>query len=209
MDANGPNNGAPDSPPRFAPLAAGIYPVPWGHPGHWPLIPDGRCGRMRTQKAQRIVAETDRDALLVWFADKGRQPSTSRDVYQRHVRRPLLWAAAEKQMAPSDLGPEELIEFLTFLRQPMPADRWITCDHRTYALGDHRWRPFAGSLSETTCRQAQSVLNDLFSFLADGRYLTVNPMPDNSSLRPRRRPGRSTTGVTAGLAVRVCADRVT
>lgn len=165
------------------PLTGGTYPIPWGHPAHWPLIPDGRCGRMRTQKAQRIVAPTDHGALLAWFADKGRQPSTSREVYQRHVRRLLLWSAVDRQLALSDLGVEELADFLVFLRQPMPAERWITVDHRTYALEDHRWRPFAGPLSATTCRQAQSVLNDLFTFLADVRYLTINPMPDHSPQR--------------------------
>lgn len=184
MNAKQSGNAADCALERLSSLVGGTYPIPWGHPSHWPLIPDGRCGRMRTQKAQRIVAETDRDALLAWLTDKGRQPSTSRDVYQRQVRRLLLWAAVEKQAALSDLSADALTEFLVFLRQPMPAERWITIDHRTYALEDHRWRPFAGPLSETTCKQAYSVLNDLFAFLGDVRYLTVNPMPRHSPQHP-------------------------
>lgn len=169
-------------------LRGGTYAIPWGHPCHWPLIPDGRCGRMRTQKAQRIVAANDRDALQAWFADKGVQPETSRDVYQRHVRRLLLWATVERQLALSDLTTADLLDFLTFLGQPAPAERWITPDHRTYALDDQRWRPFAGPLSPTTCRQACSVFNDLFTFLVDVRYLTINPMPTGGELDD---PGQS------------------
>jgi len=49
-------------------------------------------------------------------------------------------------------------------------DRLILIDGK-HARGDARWRPFHGTLSPPSIRQAMVILNVLFSWLVQAGYL--------------------------------------
>lgn len=142
----------------------------------------GRTGTNRSHGHRQIAADTDRDALLAWlarFADNANTQANSR----REAERLLLWAWVELGKPLSSLTHEDLLMYQRFLADPQPAERWVMPRGRKLPRNHPLWRPFAGTLSPASSRQALVVVNALFSWLVQAGYLAGNPL----SLARRRR----------------------
>lgn len=148
----------------------------------------GRGGTNRSRAGHRqISADTDRDALLAWLARHADSPSTLANS-RKEVERLLLWCLAELGKPLSSLTHEDLLLYGRFLANPQPTDRWVMADGRKLPRSHPGWRPFAGSLSEVSQRQAMVTINSLLSWLVQAGYLAGNPLSLSRQRRTRVAP---------------------
>jgi len=143
------------------------------------LIPFAIAGESGTNRArgipQQISADNDIDAVKAWlarFSDK----KTTFDTYRKEAERLLLWCTVQRGVALSSFTHEDWLAYRKFLQDPQPTSRWVSEDGRKLPRSDPRWRPFTGSLSDSSQRQAGVILNSLFSWLVGAGYLIGNPL---------------------------------
>lgn len=146
----------------------------------------GLHGSHRAPRARcRIPAEDDLQALQVWLGPEAereplpqRQPTTmprvrrplhTRRTYRKEAERLLLWAVLERNKPLSSLTPQDAQDYLSFLADPMPAERW--CSSQKHERGSPAWRPFNGPLSPVSVAHAARILRSLFRFLVDQAYV--------------------------------------
>jgi hypothetical protein len=84
----------------------------------------------------------------------------------------LLWAIVEQGRALSSLSAEDATAYRRFLRQPSPRLRWVG---PARPRSSPEWRPFIGALAPRSVAYALSVLNAMFRWLVEQRYLLANP----------------------------------
>ena len=169
-------------------------PVPTVGPLDRFLMPaelDGRGGHNRVPGAAQIAATDDRSAVLAWLANYADSPATLAS-YRKEVERLLLWCVLQHGKALSDLAHEDLLIYQRFLADPQPSARWVIRGGQRPARSSPDWRPFAGPLSTSSQRQASSVLNSLFGWLVEARYLRGNPLALSRRRRTQRTPSRVT-----------------
>lgn len=120
-----------------------------------------------------LQARDDREAILAWLATVSTSPHTQAS-YLKEADRLYRWAALQRGVPLSALTHEDLLAYATFLADPQPAARWVG---KQRAPRSHpAWRPFSGPLQPSSIRLALSVINALFSWLVEARYLAANPL---------------------------------
>lgn len=143
---------------------------------------DGSLGINRHHDS-KLDAKTDRAAIDAWLSVKaGDNPNTFR-AYRMQAERFLLWALFEKQKPLSSVVPEDCadyLQFLTALAGPKgpwswerPREEWI--GPKTNKRWHPDWKPFTGSMTTASRRQAIIILKGLFGFLVRTRYLKDDP----------------------------------
>lgn len=131
----------------------------------------GRHGSNRQMVAGAgIEAEDDRQALQAWISARSGSPHTAKQ-YEREAERFLLWCVLERGKALSDASAEDCRAYMDFIAN-VP-ERWIS--RRRVARLAPGWAPFMGPLSIASQRLALDVLNSLFTWLVQARYLASNP----------------------------------
>ncbi|MGF6289640.1 phage integrase family protein [Paraburkholderia youngii] len=151
-------------PPRDAGIA------PWERLQPAPDL-DGSHGRFRApRRACLLNARDDYAAVQAWLA-LHEAPHTAR-AYRREAERLMLWAIVERQQPLSSLSTDDAIAYRAFLRHPAPRARWTGPPQPRASV---EWRPFARSLSPRSAGYALAVLNALFRWLVEQRYLLGNP----------------------------------
>jgi integrase len=157
------------------------------------LVPgtvDGSTGTNRSTGNRQIAADNDVDAIKAWlarFLDK----QTTFDSYRKEAERLLLWSTIQIGKPLSSLTHEDWLAYQNFLLDPQPRARWVAGDGRKYPRPHPEWRPFAGSLSVASQRQAGVILNSMFSWLVNAGYLAGNPL--SLSRERKRRPAPRVT----------------
>jgi site-specific recombinase XerD len=132
---------------------------------------DGSAGTFRAPAATCMLdASNDYDAIYAWLS-LHESPATRR-TYRKEAERLILWAIVERSRALSSLTTEDALAYRAFLRRPTPHARWVG-PLRPRSSPD--WRPFAGALSARSTAHALSILNALFRWLIDQRYVLANP----------------------------------
>jgi site-specific recombinase XerD len=136
-----------------------------------PAEVDGTNGTMRAPREScALRAGNDYEAVQAWLS-MHEAPATQR-AYRKEAERLILWAIVERGCALSSLSTEDAVAYRAFLRSPTPRSRWVG-PPRPRAAPD--WRPFSGALSARSTAYALSVLNALFRWLIEQRYLLANP----------------------------------
>ncbi|SKC93228.1 phage integrase family protein [Paraburkholderia hospita] len=144
--------------------------VPWERLTPVPQL-DGSHGRFRApRRACLLNASDDYEAVQAWLA-LHEAPHTVR-AYRREAERLMLWAIVERHRALSSLTTDDAIAYRAFLRHPVPRARWTGPPRPRDAV---EWRPFAGGLSAHSSAYALAVLNALFRWLVEQRYVLGNP----------------------------------
>lgn len=153
-----------------------VAPTPASQVAPWELLRvpadlDGSTGQFRAPLATCILGvDNDYNAVQAWLA-LHETPAT-RKAYRKEAERLLLWAIVARGKALSSLTTRDATDYRAFLRAPSPQARWIG-PPRPRSAPD--WRPFAGALSARSVAQALAVLNALFRWLIEQRYLLANP----------------------------------
>lgn len=136
---------------------------------------DGASGRNRSASPGQLSARDDRSAVLAWLARYADSPATLSS-YRKEAERLLLWCWLQHGVALSSLTHEDLLTYQHFLADPQPTERWVMAPGQKPARSSLVWRPFAGPLSQSSQRQAMSILNAMFSWLVEAGYLAGNPL---------------------------------
>ncbi|AXK40296.1 integrase [Crenobacter cavernae] len=152
-----------------------------------PPAPDGlsvnKGSNRPAQDASSLQARDDREAIMAWLSRVADSEHT-RASYLKEADRLYRWAVFARGKLVSSLTHEDLELYRRFLANPQPAAVWVG----TRRVGRHHpdWRPFSGPLSESSVRQALTIVNSMFSWLVEARYLAANPL---SLARKRRGKG--------------------
>jgi site-specific recombinase XerD len=164
----------PDLMSKATELVVASWPVAEVSPWERLVIPislDGSDGELRAPaKGCTIKARTDLEAVNAWLARHETQTTTR--AYRKEVERLIVWAILERRKPLSSLMQEDAVAYRAFLRSPAPRDRWIG-PARPRSSPD--WRPFQGPLSPRSIGYSMSVINGLFRWLVEQRYLLANP----------------------------------
>lgn len=168
---------------------------------------DGSCGVLRAPTGTcALHAVNDFEAVNAWL-DLHESQSTHR-AYRKEAERLMLWATLERGLALSSLTAEDATAYRRFLRRPSPRAKWVGPSRpRT----DPDWKPFLGDLSARSVAYALSVLNALFRWLIEQRYLLVNPFSGVKARGGRRTApmdGKRAFSDGEWALVRVVADGI-
>lgn len=132
---------------------------------------DGSGGRNRAPKQTCVLAaDNDLAAIQAWL--QLHEAGATVRAYRKEAERLLLWAVIQLGKPLSSLTTEDAVAYRAFLRDPKPRARWVG-PVRARSAPD--WKPFAGELSPGSAAYALTVLNNLFRWLVDQRYLMANP----------------------------------
>ncbi len=133
---------------------------------------NGSHGKNRSHESSLLPAQHDMQAIELWLSRLDKESHTYR-AYRREAERILLWAIVDRGKAFSSLHTIDMSDYRRFLQDPQPVTQWIGPPKRK---GHTEWKPFTGTLSTRNTRYAENVLNALFTWLVDQRYLQINPM---------------------------------
>ncbi|BAO94093.1 phage integrase family protein [Caballeronia insecticola] len=132
---------------------------------------DGSAGTFRAPTATcTLDADNDYQAVQSWLSLQ--ESSATQRTYRKEAERLILWAIVERGRALSSLTTEDAVAYRTFLRRPTPHARWVG---PLRPRSSPNWRPFAGALSVRSTAHALSILNALFRWLIEQRYVLANP----------------------------------
>lgn len=152
----------------------------------FPALPpelNGNTGGNRAKTQSTILsAQDDRTAIASWIARSGDSDNTSAS-YIKEADRLYRWAVVARGKPLSSLTHEDMLLYERFLRNPLPADVWVS--KRRCGRDNPAWKPFAGPLSAASVRQAMIIINSMFSWMVEAGYLAGNPL----SLARRRKKG--------------------
>lgn len=136
-----------------------------------PELLDGSQGRYRAPARDCLLrANDDYDAINAWL--QLHESLATQRAYRKEAERLLLWALVEQGRALSSLSAEDATAYRRFLRQPSPRLRWVGPARPRSSV---EWRPFTGALAPRSVAYALSVLNAMFRWLVEQRYLLANP----------------------------------
>lgn len=116
-----------------------------------------------------ITAQTDGEAIGAWLSQYAGKANTFANC-RKEAERFLLWINHQGK-ALADVRHEDVMNYRTFLASPPRG--WVN-KHALSRLND-AWRPLRGPLSPASIRQAEVVLSRMFTWLAQARYLAINP----------------------------------
>ncbi|WP_458232260.1 phage integrase family protein [Roseateles sp. P5_E8] len=132
---------------------------------------DGSTGRFRAPASTcALNAKNDYEAVSAWL-ERHESAATQR-AYRKEAERLLLWAIVERGKPMSSLAAEDATAYRAFLRRPTPHMRWVG---PSKSRSSPDWRPFTGGLASKSVAYALTVLNSLFRWLTEQRYVTTNP----------------------------------
>ena len=132
---------------------------------------DGSRGTFRAPRAScALEATNDYQAVNAWLSLH--EAAATRRAYRKEAERLILWAIVERGRALSSLTTEDAIAYRAFLRHPSPRTRWVGAPQPRSLPA---WRPFAGDLSARSAAYGLSVLNALYRWLIEQRYVLANP----------------------------------
>ncbi len=149
---------------------------------------DGSRGTFRAPRGTcALTSNNDYEAIQTWLS-LHEAPATQK-AYRKEAERLILWAIVERGKALSSLTTEDAIAYRGFLRHPSPRARWVGA---AQPRSSPAWRPFAGDLSVRSVAYALSVLNALYRWLIEKRYILANPFA-GVKVRGSRPVGLDTT----------------
>lgn len=144
--------------------------VPW-ESLRLPHEVDGSEGSFRAPAGTcTIDASNDYAAVQTWLSLQ--ESVATQRTYRKEAERLILWAIVERGRALSSLTTDDAIIYRAFLRRPAPRERWVG-PLRPRSSPD--WRPFAGNLAVSSVAHALSIVNALFRWLIEQRYVLANP----------------------------------
>lgn len=150
-------------PPRFGMLPLERLALPS------PL--QGSDGIFRSRLPNTLEAQDDLQAIRRWLARYEERPATMRS-YRKEIERFLLWSVGVRRKPVSSTSSIDCQAYRAFL-QAVPAN-WIY--PHAVERSDPRWRPFRGTPSPASQKQALVILQTMFEGLRDAGYLVANPM---------------------------------
>jgi integrase/recombinase XerD len=117
-----------------------------------------------------VSAQTDSEIARAFLYHAELAPTTLKST-KTELGRFLLWCKVHNKTL-RELRVEDLTGYKEWLRDPQPADEWVSPTR--WPRADSRWRPFSGPLSDPSARQAFRVVKSLMTFATNAGYLRRN-----------------------------------
>lgn len=136
-------------------------------PALLPALPSAATGKLTR-------AGTDEEAIARWLL---RKKGHTQRAYRREAERFMMWLRW-RGLALSSLMDDDLIEYRTFLENPVPAGVWCGPAVRRRlpdGSANPAWKPFVAGLSKSAIRQAEIILGGLGGYLEAVGYLPRSP----------------------------------
>ncbi|MDN0082359.1 tyrosine-type recombinase/integrase [Crenobacter sp. SG2305] len=121
-----------------------------------------------TASGSLVAAHDDASAVSTWL-ERSTQSENTLQSYKRESERFLIWLRY-KNLRLAEVMLEDVLQFKRLLSNP-PA-MWVG---RKRPRNHPDWKPFTGPLSPVSIKYALSVIQILYRFLNDARYLSGNP----------------------------------
>jgi site-specific recombinase XerD len=132
---------------------------------------DGSQGIFRAPRTTCVLsANNDLEAAQAWLS-LYESPATLRS-YRKEVERLILWCIVERNKPLSSLTTEDAVAYRSFLRRPSPKERWVG---PVAPRSSQARRPFQAALSPRSAAYALQVINAMFRWLIEQRYVLANP----------------------------------
>lgn len=149
-----------------------------------PAALSGVAGTNRSLAQQpKIAASNDLEAIRAWY-NRFKDKKNTYESYRREGERLLHWAILQRRKALSSLTHEDFQLYEEFLKDPQPADVWIS---KTKFSREHPgWRPFYKPLEPRSIAQGMGIINNLMSWLVEAQYLAGNPLTLNRKKRSKK-----------------------
>jgi len=130
----------------------------------------------------------DLEAIQFWLKERGKKSESTLRTYRKEVARFLLWSVAIRYKPLSDLNAEDILEYETFLKAPLPS--WTTqglnqshdIDFPLQLEEKDRWRPFEKALSLHSIEQCMEILKSMYNFWCTTGYVHLNPLSVRSKV---------------------------
>lgn len=132
---------------------------------------DGATGLFRSADRPLIKARNDLEAINGWLREFSESPHTER-AYRREAERLLMWSLLVAGKPLSSLDRDDFDIFFGFLANP-PAN-WVMA--KQYPRRHPEWRPCRGPQTPSGAKQTKIILDAMFCYLVDARYLIANPL---------------------------------
>jgi site-specific recombinase XerD len=131
----------------------------------------GLDGVFRSHLPNSLEAKDDLQAITRWLSRYDERPATQRS-YRKEVERFVLWITSVQKKPVSSASAIDCQAYRGFLAA-VPAP-WVNAApvERT----DPMWRPFRGTPSPSSQKQALVIVQTMFEGLRDAGYLVANPM---------------------------------
>lgn len=131
----------------------------------------GFDGVFRCSLANSLEATNDLEAIVRWLSRYDERPATQRS-YRKEVERFVLWMATVQKKPVSSCSALDCQAYRGFIASVPP--QWVNASpvERT----DPMWRPFRGTPSPASQKQALVIVQTMFEGLRDAGYLVANPM---------------------------------
>lgn len=136
-----------------------------------------------------VSADNDLAAIESWLSVTAARSEATRRVYQKEAIRVLAWAIIEHGKPLSSLNVEDIQSYESFLKNPVSKHQgidWVSdapINEKTgrrarghVARDNPKWRPFDGSLEQSSIEHSMQVLKSMFSYWTDVGYTVVNPL---------------------------------
>jgi site-specific recombinase XerD len=131
----------------------------------------GLDGVFRSHLPNSLEAKDDLQAITRWLSRYDERPATQRS-YRKEVERFLLWCTSVQHKAVSSVSALDCQAYRAFL-SAVPAT-WV--NSAPVERVDPMWRPFRGTPSPASQKQALVIVQTMFEGLRDAGYLVANPM---------------------------------
>lgn len=131
----------------------------------------GLDGVFRSHLPNSLEAQDDLQAVTRWLSRYDERTATQRS-YRKEVERFVLWMTSVQKKPVSSASALDCQAYRAFL-SAVPAT-WVNAApvERT----DPMWRPFRGTPSSSSQKQALVIVQTMFEGLRDAGYLVANPM---------------------------------
>lgn len=116
-----------------------------------------------------LDASNDYQPVNAWLSLH--ESAATQRAYRKEAERLILWAIVERGRALSSLTTEDAMAYRAFLGHSGPRARWVGAPQ---PRSSPAWRPFAGDLSAHSAADALSVLNALYRWLIEQRYVLTH-----------------------------------
>ena len=131
----------------------------------------GLDGVFRSHLPNSLEAHDDLQAITRWLSRYDERPATQRS-YRKEVERFVLWMTSVQKEPVSSASAIDCQAYRAFLAA-VPAP-WLNA--APVKRTDPMWRPFRGTPSPSSQKQALVIVQTMFEGLRDAGYLVANPM---------------------------------
>ena len=121
-------------------------------------------------------SENDYEAFQVWLKRYETKSQLTYSQYKREIERLFIWAITERKKVISDFDIEDFQDYLNFISDPTPREKWCMRPSINTPYGSPNWRPFVSPLNKSAKAKAITIIRTMLNFWINIGYLSLNPL---------------------------------